>query len=134
MITLELVTVAVRKDGCFSVLKDQFGVPFAVTIEHTFADGKPIIGNGPYTCRKSFYNKGGYSTFEISVPGHTLVLFHRGNTEEDSRGCIIVAESFGELKGATAVLDSKGGFAEFMKKVEGYVEFQLMVSNRRWET
>src|SRR3972149_1226898 len=107
--SLYLKTVALREDGCFSVLLWNLR-PFAVSVERTFEDGKPIIQNGEYTCKRNFYNKGGYETFEIEVPGHTRVLFHKGNIEDDSLACIIVAESFGLLEGKTAVLDSKHGF------------------------
>ncbi len=126
---LELLTVALRADGCFSVLKWQ-GKPFAVGVEHTFEDELPIIRKGLWRCVKSRYHKGGYDTYEILVPGHSRVLFHRGNTEEDSLGCIIVGESFGELKNKTAVLDSKGGFAEFMALMNGREDFLLNVVAR----
>jgi hypothetical protein len=118
MTQLELKTVAIREDGAFSVLLWD-GRPFAVSVERTFEDGKPIIGNGAFLCTRSFYNKGGYSTFEIQVPRHNLILFHKGNWEEDSRGCVIVAESF-------AVLD----FNELMSLVAGLSEFEMEVSGR----
>lgn len=126
---LELKTVAVRPDGCFSVLLWN-GQPFAVSVERTFEDGKPIIGNGAYRCVKSHFIKGGYDTFEIQVTGHARILFHKGNTEVDSIGCVIVAESFGVLNGETAVLDSKGGFAEFVELTKGLGEFNMVVSGR----
>jgi hypothetical protein len=126
---LELKTVAVRDDGCLSVLCWD-GRLMAVSIERTFADGQPIIKNGVYRCRRSRYHKGGYDTFEIMVEGHTRVLFHKGNKETDSEACIIVAESFGTLDGQTAVLDSKGGFGEFMGLTEGLEEFYMTVSGR----
>jgi hypothetical protein len=128
--TLKLVTVAIHRDGCFSVLLDSDGVPFAVTVERTFENFRPVIGNGVYSCHRDYYNKGGYPTFEIAVPGHTRVLFHKGNKETDSLACVIVAESFGMLNDAPAVLDSKGGFAEFMSKLEGDNIFYLEVTGR----
>ena len=126
---LELLTVALRTDGCFSVLKWQ-GRPFAVSVEHTFTDELPIIKRGLWRCVKSLYHKGGYDTYEIIVPGHSRILFHKGNTEEDSRGCVIIGESFGELKSATAVLNSRGGFNEFMTLTKGVPEFLINVTGR----
>lgn len=128
--TLELVTVAIREDGCFSVLKDFDGRPFAVTVERTFEDFRVVIGNGMHRCFRSVFSRGGYPTFEIEVVGHSRVLFHKGNVETDSEGCILVAESFGMIGKETAVLDSKGGFAEFMAMTEGRNEFWLNVSGR----
>lgn len=126
---LELKTVAVREDGCFSaVLWD--GRPFAVSVERTFEDGKPVIGNGRFRCKRSFYNKGGYPTFEILVEGHTRVLFHKGNKESHSLACVIVAESFAVMDEVTAVADSKGGFEEFMTWTAGLDEFEMEVTGR----
>jgi len=128
MAQLQLKTIAVRDDGCFSVLLWE-GKPFAVSVERTFEDG-PVIRNGTYLCTQSFYHKGNYPTFEIHVPGHDRVLFHKGNTEDDSLACVVVAESFGELHGKTAVLDSKGGFGEFMALTAGLNEFEMEVTGR----
>jgi len=126
---LELKTVAVLEDGCFSVLLWD-GRPFAVSVEHTFADGRPIITQDAYKCTRSAYIKGGYETFEIHVEGHTRVLFHRGNTEEDSRGCVIVAASFGIIRQRAAVLDSRTGFGGLMELAAGLKEFTMLVTGR----
>ena len=127
---MQLVTVAVRDDGCFSALLDFTGRPFAVTVERTFDDGRPIIRNGRYLCKRSQYYKGGYPTFEIMVQGHDRVLFHKANRETDVIGCIGVAESFGMLGGLTAVLNSNAGFTEFWSLAKAVEEFYLVVSNR----
>ena len=126
---LELKTVAVREDGCFSAMLWE-GRPFAVSVERTFEGGRVVIGNGVHRCKRSHYHKGGYQTFEILIEGHTRVLFHKGNKETDSEACVIVGESFGDLGGATAVLDSKGGFDEFMRLTAGLDEFDMNVSGR----
>lgn len=126
---LELKTVTVRKDGCFSVLLWD-GQPFAVSVEHTFENGHPIIRSGWYVCKRDFYHKGGYETFEIPVLDHTRILFHKGNTEEDSRGCVLVAESFGVIGKQTAVSDSRLGFGELMALTAGLKEFKMLVTGR----
>lgn len=129
MTRLELVTVGVRDDGCYSALLWDKR-PFAVSVERTFEFKRTLLANGIYRCVRDFYHKGGYETFEIHVDGHDRVLFHKGNTEDDSEGCVIVAESFGELHGKTAVLDSKGGFAEFMALTDGLSDFLVWVRGR----
>lgn len=125
----QLKTVAVREDGVFGVLLHD-GQPFAVTCEHTFEGMRTVLKNGVYVCTRDRYVKGGYETFEIQVEGHDRVLFHKGNVEADSRGCVLVAENFAILKGVTAVGDSKSGFEEFMVRAEGMDEFTLEVSGR----
>lgn len=127
---LELTTVAIHPQGCFSVLKNFDGLPFAVSVERTFDDGFPVIRAGMHKCKRSFFHKGGYETFEIEVTGHSLILFHKGNTEEDSIGCICLAESFGSINNATAVIDSKHGFEEFMQLTKCFAEFYLNVKGR----
>lgn len=126
---LQMKTVAIRDDGAFSCLLWD-GKPFAASVERTFEDGRPIVRNGRYLCRRDYFHRGGYETFEIQVEGHDRALFHRGNTEADSMGCVIVAESFGVLYGRTAILQSLAGFAEFMALARGYQEFFMEVTGR----
>lgn len=126
---LELKTVAVRDDGCFSALCWD-GRPFAVSVERTFENGRSVIENGDYECVPRRYFKGGYDTFEIIVAGHSAVLFHKGNTELDSIACVVIGESFGVLNGMTAVQDSKGGFEEFIKLTAGLSKFTMRVTGR----
>lgn len=133
--SLELKTVAIRDDGCYSVMLWQ-GRPFAVSVERTFDPGEAshgkqiVIPNGTFRCTATQYHRGGYATYEIHVPGHSRVLFHKGNHEKDSLGCVIVGESFGELNGMTAVLDSRGAFSEFIRLTGGKHEFQMEVTGR----
>lgn len=127
---MDLKTVARIEDGCFGVLlwKEK---PFAVTVERTFTlDRYTVIRNGMYRCRRDFYHHGNYETFEIQVPGHERVLFHKGNKEVDSMACVCIAESFTRLDGVTAIADSQHGFDEFMRLTQGLDEFELMVSGR----
>lgn len=126
---MELKTVALRSDGCFGVLLWD-ARPFAVTLERTFEDMRTVLHALTYTCKRDFYHKGGYETFEIIVPGHDRVLFHKLNVELQSEACVGVAESFGQLGGVTAILDSKHGFEEFMSLTAGLDGFDLIVTGR----
>lgn len=126
---MELKTVALREDGCFGVsLWDTR--PFAVTLERTFENLRTVIAAGQYWCERDFYHKGGYETFQILVPGHDRVLFHKLNVETESEACIGLAESFGQLDGRTAILDAKHGFEEFMALTAGLNRFLLDVTGR----
>lgn len=126
---MELKTVAVRSDGAFSVLLWDTR-PFAVTVERTFDDLSTVLRNGTYTCKRDFYHHGRYETFEIIVPGHDRVLFHKGNKEVDSLACVCVAESFTRMDGVTAIADSAHGFEEFMNVTAGLGEFDMIVTGR----
>jgi hypothetical protein len=123
----ELLRVALRPEGVFGVLKHQ-GLPFAVTLEHSYEENKPKIPTGLWRCKRTWFQRGSYRTYEVmDVPGHSRLLFHRGNLEADTDGCILVAEQFGLLRGAPGVLSSSNGFAEFMSLVGVREEFWLLV-------
>jgi len=126
---LQLKTVAVLEEGCFSVLLWD-GRPFAVSVERTFSADRPVITNGVFSCKKSWYNKGQYPTYEIEGPGHSRIMFHKGNKDTDSLGCVVVTESFGLLSGTAAVLDSAHGFAELIQLTHGLESFEMEVSGR----
>lgn len=118
--------VAKLLEGCFGVMLHS-GAPFAVTLEHSYEDNEPKIAAGVYLCKASRYFKGGYDTFEIIVPGHTRILYHKANLERDLDGCVGIGESFSLLEGSLSIAQSGDGFAEFMRRVghldSFYVEF-----------
>ena len=121
-----LKTVSTIPDGCFGVLLHD-NVPFAVTLERTYDDLKVKIPAGIHKCHRSRYNKGGYDTFEIEIEGHSRILFHKGNTELHSDGCILVAESFAMFGDRPGIALSGDGFTEFMKRTGGVDSFMLTV-------
>ena len=141
---LEIRTIAVREDGCFSAwLWDK--VPFAVSVERTFADNRRIVlSNGIFLAKRDFYHKGDYPTFEIQIDGHDRVLIHRGAIEEHSEACLIPGKSFGGYDPLTkkyserslgaftqvAVLQSSAAFEEFMERAQGLQEFNIWVNGR----
>jgi hypothetical protein len=131
-----LVRVARIDHGAFGVLRFNH-IPFAVTLERTFdAPGggqRVVVPTGVVQCRRSHYFKGGYETFELIVPGHDRVLFHKANVETELKACIAVAESFADLDPAPGlqlpgVADSRGGFSEFMRLAAGRQQFPLKVT------
>lgn len=122
---LHIKTAAIRPHGTYSTLlwDDE---PFAVSVEVS----PPVLVDGIYRCHRDHYFKGGYATFEIEVPGHDRVLFHRGNFGNQSKACVIIAESFSVLDGKVAIADSAHGFEEFMKLTAGLETFDVLVSGR----
>jgi hypothetical protein len=128
---LELVRLAVVPDGAFGILKVD-GLPWLATLERTY----PISGvlqlvkipAGTWTCKRTEFNRGGYDTFEVTgVPGHSRLLFHIGNSETDSEGCILLGRRFGALQGHWSVFDSRLAFYEFMGRFTAKDEFTLRV-------
>lgn len=127
MAEFELIRVKVINSGAFGVLCHN-DVPFAVTLERTYdPDNQVKIQPGPHRCFRSRYNRGGYDTFEIEVAGHSRILFHKGNVEAHSEGCVLVAESFSMMGDKPGVAMSGQGFEEFMKRAANYDSFTLEV-------
>ena len=111
---VELIRVAVLPEGAFGVLKVH-GRPVALALERTYENLEVKIPAGAWRCAPTTYHKGGYATWEILVPGHSRLLFHRGNYEADSEGCILVGRAFE----GTWLSGSRAGFGAFEHEVTG---------------
>jgi len=125
------------QEGTFSTLCTKDGTQLFVTAEHAYLQGDgswlPKIPVGTYTCQRRearLQDLVPFVTFEVlDVPGHTNILFHKGNLpEKDSEGCILLGTSFGELGSDAAVLQSSMAFVAFMNLQQGVDKFELTVS------
>lgn len=94
--------------------------------------GESCIPAGDYELVRTIYHKHGYETFEVvGVPGRGRILIHPGNTEEDTKGCILLGLRFDKmpvkdedaprhtLVKKWAVYDSKTAFHRFMTLMTG---------------
>jgi hypothetical protein len=103
--------------------------------------GKSAILAGRYLCRRVVSPSKG-ETFEISgVPGRSHILFHEGNTEENTEGCVLLGTAFGALPVKDeddpnhpqvlkwGVTSSKAARARFMTLLEGVDSFPVTI---RW--
>ena len=115
--------------GTFGVLLEG-AIPFAVTLENPWRDNKKnesCIPPGLYRCDRVLSPKFG-NTFEVvAVQGRSNILFHKGNLEDDTLGCVLLAEEFGVLKDTPAVLSSGRGFSEFMERLKDKDRFSLNI-------
>ncbi len=65
-----------------------------------------------------------FETFEIrGVPGHTGILFHWGNYNQDSDGCVLL----GSARNGDMIVNSREEFANFMELQKGINNFELVV-------
>lgn len=133
--TLRLVRFAKTSDGVIGRIGRFY------TLEEEDQGNRPrvsCIPAGTYTCRRARYHKGGYDTFEVTnVPARQHILFHKGNTEEDTEGCILIGsrlgvlpvrdEDTGERAYKLAVLDSARAFERWMDSLSGVDSFTLEV-------
>lgn len=90
------------------------------------------IPDGEYLCRR-FSGTKWKDTFEIvrpgtdGVDGHKFLLFHSGNKEGHSLGCVLLGETVGKLTGERAVLNSGATFQKFLHYTRNEKSFLLKV-------
>lgn len=122
-----------NQNGIFSVLSDSSGNIISHTLEHSYTgeDGSsyiPKIPDGTYTCVRGPHRLNGmtddFITFEITgVSGHSNLLFHWGNYNRDSEGCVLLGESrVGDM-----VTNSRITFNKFIDLQKNINEFILVV-------
>lgn len=104
----------------------------AHTIEKPWLNNEPFnscIPEGSYLVKPTDSPKFGptYYVESISDVGvgldhgeRTHILFHAGNTVDDTSGCIVVGENFGVIDGKRAVLNSKATMQELLRIFDGY--------------
>ena len=129
MKSLIIRRITTSNKGTFGVLVFE-NIPFALTLEREWLDNKrniSCIPSGEYTCRRINSPKFG-NTFEVSsVPGRTHILFHKGNLDQDSHGCILVGEEYGQLGSDSGIKSSKAGYNEFMAIMSDVDKFRLII-------
>ena len=125
LITIKRVATSDR--GTFGVVLDK-GKPFCVTCELPWKDNEPNVSSIPagiYEAVRVQSPRFG-DTFEVAgVEGRTHILFHRGNSIKDSKGCILLAEGWGQNN---HVERSKVAFDEFMDRTKNTDYFILQIT------
>lgn len=133
-----------RSDGIFGTLQDKDKKLMLVTLEHSYWHDEsqmfhPKVPAGDFRCIRGkhhlFHLPNSFETFEITgVPGHSELLFHPGNYNNDSEGCVLLGTKVMKLGfGAEMIANSKAAFKEFMEFLHGQDEFRIHVSNEYLE-
>lgn len=126
---LTLTRTRASKDGVFGELTaDLLSV---CTLEHAYPAGDTWITKippGEYRCVRGLHRLAGmaqpFETFEVlGVEGHKNLLFHTGNFNRDSEGCILLGES----ANSSMILNSRRAFATFLAVTSEVDEFTLQV-------
>lgn len=137
MTMLVLKRIASNSEATLGVLlKDN--LPLCLTLENPWLENKVrvscIPGATQYVCTKVDSPKFGKTWQVNKVRGRTHILFHKGNTAEDTLGCIVLGSYYGELfnretaKYKLAVLNSKRAFKFFMGMMANEDEFTLRIT------
>lgn len=126
---IELIRLEEGEQGTLGILKINKEV-FCYTLEPTDKLNKPnesCIPAQQYICQRIDSPKFG-DTFEIrNVPGRSHVLFHAGNTQDDTLGCVLLGQTVGKLKENRAVLNSGNTFRAFLAVLGNEDKFHLTV-------
>ena len=119
--------------GVFGMLSNLEETFECYTLEHAYGDPNssdwlPVIPPGVYKCERGLHKLDGmikpFTTYEITdVKGHSGLLFHAGNTENDSHGCVLL----GLERKDDMILHSRAAFTAFMNVLEGVEHFELRV-------
>lgn len=129
-----------RDDGIFGELIDDQGQHFCYTLQHAYdsdnGDGSylPKVLPGTYKCVRGQHQLAHmdkpFLTFEITgVSGHTNILFHKGNYNDDSEGCVLLGTSITKA-GSWMLSSSAPMFNKFMQLQNNINEFTLTVENK----
>jgi hypothetical protein len=122
--------------GIFGLLLSENTAYSWYTLEHAYDDGqggfKPKVPGGVYTCQRGSHQLLGmafpFETFEITnVPGHTNILFHVGNTNSDSAGCVLLGAA---RQADIGILESRVAFQMFLDTLEGVASFDLTIDDK----
>lgn len=131
MKTLRLTRTQSLDSGIFSILEDENNVILAHTLEHNF-NGIPKVYNGTFICKRGTHklsHGSPFETFEITgVKGHSGILFHKGNFNKDSDGCVLLGDGLAQSKDGQMVTNSKATFDRFLLLLTGVDSFSLIVS------
>lgn len=132
---LTLTRKRTASDGAFGELVGDSGSFFAISLEHAYyKDGRYEVKlpPGEYKCIRGIHRLHDgvdFETFEITgVAGHTGILFHVGNYNEDSDGCVLIGSAIGNrANGGKMITASRQKFIEFMALQKEVDEFILKV-------
>ena len=125
----KIVRVESSKDGTFGALLIS-GYALCVTLEPTWKDNKvydSCIPAGKYVCKRRYSERFG-DTFEVAgISGRTDVMFHIGNTVEDTTGCVLLGSCFGKVGRTRGILMSAEAIRKFKNKLANVDEFGLEI-------
>ena len=112
------------------------GEPLCPTLELPWRDNQQQIScipDGEYLCKRTegrrlFSGAVIPVTFEVTdVPGRSGILFHSGNIDHHSRGCILVGSSFTIMGMQPALSESRKAFERFIAVLGNLESFTLVV-------
>lgn len=135
---MDLILTRTQKgeDGIFGELSCAAkGAVICLTLEHAYhvnGSYSPKLPAGEYLCQRGVHSLAHghpFETFEVTgVPDHTGILYHIGNYNIDSSGCVLLGqERIQYLPSKFMINYSKKTFQKFMQIQDGVDLFSLLV-------
>lgn len=131
---LNLIRKEKKQEGIFGEIPELS----LVTLEHSYPleDGIDIVGYqskiplGTYVCQLGLHRLKGmgqsFATYELmNVPEHTGILFHIGNYNKDSDGCILLG-TYADM-GMDMIVGSRIAFNIFLRAQKEIDSFTLTI-------
>jgi|TARA_Y100000310_G_scaffold160698_2_gene160527 hypothetical protein len=118
--------------GTFGVARWRGEDPSFLTLEDPWRDNLPNIScipAGDYVAQKHNSPTFGMTFIVLDVPNRSHILFHKGNTHEDTQGCILVGEKFDPVGGVDGIAASGEAWGEFWAHAEAMegMKFRLSI-------
>lgn len=107
-------------------------IPKFTTLEDPWKDNAKNIScipTGNYTCSRYQSGKFGPTYIVDHVPGRSGILFHKGNTNKETQGCILVGRSYGTILESPAIISSYLAFNDLLSILEGIESFSLKIES-----
>lgn len=124
---LRIFRVERSDDGLIGILTIDNKV-LCYTLQPDEKDAHFSIPEGSYAVKR-FHGRKYPDTFEIVVAGHSALLFHVLNQEDESAGCIGLGKMVGSINGKRAILGSGDAFKEFMVAMGDDQEANLIIQD-----
>ena len=97
----------------------------------TLENAHTLIPPGVYTCKRDWYHRGDYETFEIQVAGRSRLLLHAANYPFQLEGCIAPGMERAVPDGVPAVWRSRYAHGLYMAELDGIDEHLLQIVDAR---
>lgn len=121
----------ISNHGTFGVLVLN-GEPFCCTLEPEWRMNKrnvSCIPSGQYIAIRYKSKKYGETWQVQNVSGRSGILFHAGNVDTHTEGCILLGQHYGKLYNDLAVLNSGLTFRDFMNVTCDFDEMHVTIIN-----